>query len=343
LKKVFFFSGLDKFDIFYYKQLFFWNKDFQNEVYLAEKSIGLGSFIQKALKDSNLDSFYRDIEISLLIFNIAQVSLAKSVERKIGNPDMLFTHSVGEISAGVYNKSVSYRFLWDFYKITMQYCRQNSNLNNNNLFVFGEASDINRFVQANDLYVMSVNSPTSALIWLGERLDIDKKLIKSYKLSSMIVKLLSYPIHTSLMVGATKMALNDLHQSNIFKNNKSNVVQSKFSILSSTKYKVIEPSECKTLEDISEIWTELCRTPMNMVRTYNMLSDFYSAESHINYVLEHSNVFISAIRETDQKGIHYSGLITSTENKFNFLGFNIVVQDLGLYSKIGDSLSFIKK
>lgn len=344
MKKVFTFPGVDLFNIEDYRKLFYWNSYFQNEVFEIEKQISQKGMLQNYIVDQETDFFTKNLEVYMILFIAAQVSQAKMLEAQVGKPDILLTHSLGEYSAGVYNKTFNYRFAWDVLCTLNPYCLKVATENMYNLLVFGDLINIKRFCEDHNLFIMSVNSPTCALVWFGNRPKFKKHQFEDYQLSHLRFKLLSYPIHTPLFAESCQQALDDLYFHNVFEKYKNLIPYSSCPIVSSTRLKALEPDTMNSLESMAKILLTLGGTQMNLINTYAVFKGYLGPETPFeNYILEYSNNFINYLREIDPLATHRSGLLAATERKFKFLNFNFKVQDQGAASSLGDSLGFLNK
>ena len=344
MKKIFTFPGIDLFKIEDYKQLFYWSTSFQKEVHEIEKQISQKGMLQNYIKNPKTDFFIDNLDIALILFTASQVSQAKMLEANIGQPDLILTHSLGEYSAGIYNKAFNYKFAWDVISTLKPYGLALSNPKHYNLLIFGDIKNIQSFCQEHDLHIMSVNSPTCALVWFGDREKLKKEMFEAHQLSHFRFKLLSYPIHTPLIAESSYQSMDDLYFYNIFEKHKNWTPHARYSMVSSTELKVKSPDDMNSLEPIAKVLTTLSRTEMNLNNTYKVLKEHLANEQNFeNYVIEYSNNFINYLREIDPTATHKSGLLTATESHIRLFNYNFKVQDLGAYSSMGDSLGFLNK
>jgi hypothetical protein len=300
--------------------------------------------LQKYIIDLDTDFFTKNLEIYMILFMASQVAQAKMLEAQIGKPDVLLTHSLGEYSAGIYNKAINYRFAWDVICTLNPYGLKVASPNNYNLLIFGDLKKIESFCEEHKLHIMSVNSPTCVLVWFGERQKLKKNQFQTYQLSHLRFKLLSYPIHTPLFEESSRQSFDDLYFHNIFEKHKNFTPSPRCPTVSSTELKVLETDTMSSLESMAKVLLTMAGTQMSLIKTYSVLKSHLESEQNFeNYVLEYSNNFINYLREIDPLASHKSGLLASTEKNVKILSYTLKVQDLGAYSSLGDSLGFLNK
>lgn len=192
MDNIFVFSGVDKFDINLYRTFFYSSSYFRRLIRQLKPQIDL----EKRLIDGKMKHLTYDFAEYATLFNLRQVAIAQEIEATRVQPELIIGHSLGELSALVFNDLLSLEDLYVLHLRARRVLESFFDKETYNYVVIGNQSSVEAFCQETQSLVMTVNAEENHVIFSYLPMTEAESIAQKHQLALIPAKIVAFPIHT---------------------------------------------------------------------------------------------------------------------------------------------------